>query len=126
MIDSGACTSVTGPQLFPGVPIHESAASKDGTVYSGIGGEEMKKQGEIAVKMCAIEGELKQSVWQVADGVTRTLTATNDICTQGNWVLRDDKGGWIINKKTHEATRFGVNDDVYEMEFWAQVFTRQE
>ena len=126
VIDSGACTSVTNSDLFPGVPVRESKAKKEGVVYNGIGGEEIPNAGEIHVNVCAKDGALKRSRWQVAKGVARTLTATHDICKQGNWVLHDEHGGWIIDKHTGETTEFGVNDGVYEMELWAQVFPGQE
>ena len=112
--------------MFPGVPIHESAGKKKCVVYSGIGGEEIPNEGEIHVNVCTNKGSMMQSKYQVAKGVKRTLTATHEICKQGNWVVHDEHGGWIIDKKTGEVTEFGVDDGVYEMELWAQVFIGQD
>ena len=120
-----ASVPVTDPTTFPGIPIVESEAQKAGINYHGPSGKPIPNCGEQQVKAFTNEGILCAMKWQIAEGIRRPLIATSNICKRNNYVIHDKDRGWIFNKDTGATTEFRMENGVYVMDLWVQVFPRQ-
>ena len=124
-MDSGAAENVVPTDMATHIPLKETEASKKGQVFSTADGGVLANIGERVVPMVTQEGYCLNARYQVA-AVTKPLNAISRICDQGNQVVFEQDGGYIVNLATNQRTWFPRVNGVYVLRTWVQAKGRSE
>ena len=116
-MDSGAVDSVAPASIAPHVPLQESAGSSRGQKYSTADGTTIPNRGEKTFVMRTKEGNDTEVTYQIAD-ISRPLNSVGRICDQGNFVVFESTGGFIVNRSSGARTRFEREDALYMLDTW--------
>ena len=77
MMDSGACDCVAPPGTFPGIPIMQKTASRDGLEYTAAGGHRIPNLGMCRPVVFTMDGERNAMAFQMA-----AISKTTGCCEQ--------------------------------------------
>ena len=86
--------------------------SRNGAYYVAASGAPIRNEGEKVLKMVTPEGQVRQMTFQVAN-ISRALGSVSKMCANGNAVIFDDDGSYILNKATGEVTWLRQENGVY-------------
>ncbi len=111
-IDSGAGESVCHIDAFPSYGTHKTA--KTGTRYTAAGGQELINAGEKRPRFKS-NGVDSYMAFQCT-GVHKPLAAASKIAQEGNRIVLEADGGFILNKATGKKIPLAIEDGVYMME----------
>ena len=75
--------------------------------------------GQQKLKVQTNEGRDSKVVYQIAE-VSRPLTAVSQTCDNGNWVVYNPQGGFILSCLTRGRTYFDRRGDIYELDLWVK------
>jgi hypothetical protein len=117
IMDSGAAESVAPLDFVKHIPIKESEGSRRGQVYHAADGNKIANRGEKVIEAVTEDGLRYHATYQIA-AVTRPLNSISKICDQGNMVIFNRKGGYVLNEVTGEQTHFSREQGVYVMHSW--------
>ena len=117
MVDSGAAESVAPPSMAPWVQTKESVGSKRGQVYLSASGNKLPNLGEKIMDVITEEGPPAKATYQIAN-VTRALCAVSRMCDQGNTVIFEKQGGYILDPHGNTTT-FRRENNVYLLDTYA-------
>ena len=79
----------------------------------------MPNMGQQELRVQTNEGRDAKVLYQIAE-VSRPLTATNQTCDNGNWVVYTTHGAFIWNLKTGGKTNFERRGGIYEIDLWVR------
>ena len=125
VMDSGAAENVVPTDMATHIPLKETEASKKGQVFSTADGGVLANIGERVVPMITQEGYCLNARYQVA-AVTKPLNAISRVCDQGNQVVFEQDGGYIVNLATNQRTWFPRANGVYVLRTWVQAKNRSD
>ena len=114
VMDSGAAESVAPSDLAPWVEVSESPGSQRGQVYVSASGERIPNLGQKQLEVVTDEGKSATATFQVAE-VTRALCSISRVCDQGNQVIFEKNGGWIV-APDGTSTAFKRENNVYALD----------
>ena len=123
-IDSGAAESVIPSNLAPQFPITATDASKAGVNYVAANGGKLPNQGEKKITFSTREGVTRNMTFQVAP-VSKPLGSVSRIMHQGNRVVFDEEGSYIMHKATGQTMELKEKDGVCVLDAWLPTFGRQ-
>ena len=107
MVDTGAAEIVMPRSMFPEIGIRQTERSKNGTGFTGPGGENIKNCGQQVMSVRTPEGFVRKSTWQVAD-VRRPLVSASHIIKLGaicSLAHHEQEEGEINAQKGRECVR---------------------
>ena len=116
-MDSGAAESVAPLDFVKHIPIKESEGSRRGQVYHAADGNKIANRGEKVIEAVTEDGLRYHATYQIA-AVTRPLNSISKICDQGNMVIFNREGGYVLNEVIGEQTHFSREQGVYVMHSW--------
>ena len=112
LIDSGAADTILPSDWLPEHETLESEGSRLGAYYVAAGGQPIRNEGEKKLEMVTREGQVRRMTFQVAK-THKALGSVSKICANGNTVIFDDEGSYILNKATGERTMLRQENGVY-------------
>ena len=119
VMDSGACKPVCPPDMLPGHPVRENAASRAKKELGSASGHGIKMHGEQQFKAYTDNGLETEVLFQVCD-VTCPLVSISAICDKGNRVIFGRGGGVVQNLSTGAEVPFERRGGVYAMGLWVR------
>ena len=122
VINSGAAVSVAPASVGQAFPVHPSEGSKKGQKFHTASGGAVANMGEKRINVETSEGMPVTLNFQVAD-VTRPLASVAKICdagVNGNTVVFNSDGGYILSLDTGHRTHFERVNGVYVLQTWAR------
>ena len=122
--DSGAADAVGPRTIGKGIPIQETKASKLRVTYTAANDEIMPSVGQKRVQGYTSQGRDIGLTFQVTD-VRKIFASVREMCTQGNRVVFDDDGSFVLNKKSGIVTPLEKRSGTYAFDRWIQVQENQ-
>ena len=120
MMDSGACDCVAPPGTFPGIPIMQTTASRDGLEYTAAGGHRIPNLGMCRPVVFTVDGECNAMAFQMA-AISKPLGAVSKFEEAGYEVRfrRPERGGSFIEcERTGRKTPLRKSGGVYFLDVW--------
>ena len=120
MMDSGACDCVAPPDTFPGIPIMQTTASRDGLEYTAAGGHRIPNLGMCRPVVFTVDGECNAMAFQMA-AISKPLGAVSKFEEAGYEVRfrRPERGGSFIEcERTGKKTPLRKSGGVYFLDVW--------
>ena len=112
LVDSGAADTIIPNDWFIEHELRESEGQRLGAYYVAANGAPIRNEGERTLAMVTQEGQVRQMVFQVAK-TKKALASVSKIVANGNRVIFDDEGSYIMNKATGELTALRLENGVY-------------
>ena len=120
MVDSGASDTVMSPTQVPTAKLKPSAGSSVGLEYEVANGESIKNLGEKTLSVVPHGGQnLRALKVQCAD-VHRGLLSVAQCVDNGNTVVFDRSGSYILDNQTGEKTLMVREGNIFNLRVWAK------
>ena len=101
-VDSGAAVCVIDPEEVPEYALEPSEGSRKGQLFAGCGTEKLKNLGQKKFPVMTVCGSMRGLCMQGAK-VRKPLLAVSSACDKEQFVLFDNDGSFIADRKCPEA-----------------------
>ena len=112
LVDSGAADTILPSGWFNDYELKDSEGSKLGAYYMSAAGQPIQNEGERTLAMMTSDKQLRKMTFQVAK-TTKALASVSKIVGNGNAVVFDSDGSYIMNKQSGEITWLRAENAVY-------------
>ena len=118
-VDSGASENVVGPDMLKRVETVEGDEKRRGVRYEAASGELIPNMGEKKLIVVSENNVMRGLSTQVTE-VNQPLLSVRKMMKNGNRVVFDDEGSYILDKKTGEWMPLQDNGSMFMLKLWAK------
>ena len=126
MVDSGASDSVMNPTQVPSADIQPTAGSAVGLEYEVANGESISNLGEKVLTVIPHGGRDERSLKVQCAEVHRGLLSVAQCIDNGNSVIFDKGGSYILDNNTGERTELVGEGNIFNLRLWARPGSTRE
>ena len=112
LVDSGAADTILPSSWFNDHKMVDSEGSLQGAFYMSAAGQPILNEGERTLAMITGDAQMRKMTFQVAK-TTKALASVSKIVGNGNVVVFDADGSYILNKQSGEVTWLREENGVY-------------